>query len=143
MLDDPYRFDRPDLLASSSAQRFEPGSPNTMGQAALYASLGLFCDVGLVEVEARILANTAQIIDALSQISAVKLVSHTDIQRRSGIVSFLPGDTDPDIFCRNMASKKVFVAVRGQAIRLSPHFYQAGQPIERLLGMLEDEILKL
>ncbi len=140
MLDNPYRFARPDRPPSGTAKRFEAGSPNTLGQAALFASLGLLCDVGLHEVEQRILGNSAEIISALSQITGIRLQSRSEPLRRSGIISFTADNIKPDVLRRNLGKQKIYVAVRESAVRLSPHFYQAGRPLDRLLNTLEDEI---
>ena len=51
MFDNPWNFHRGEWQPSTSAKRFEAGSPNSMGQAALHASLNLLLqadmDVGV------------------------------------------------------------------------------------------------
>ena len=140
MLDNPYRYARPDLEPSATARRFEAGSPNTVGQAALHASLGLLSDIGLDEVQARVLNNTHRLIEGISAVPGLQLQSDHEPKRRSGIVSLKSLNTETETLRRRLARLKVYVAVRGDAIRLSPHFYQDGPAIEKLLNALEDEI---
>ena len=47
MVDTPYQFNRESWEPSKSAGRFEAGSPNTVGQAALNASVGLLLATAL------------------------------------------------------------------------------------------------
>jgi selenocysteine lyase/cysteine desulfurase len=141
MLDHPYLFARPDRLPSTTAQRFEAGSPNTLGQTALFASLGLFCEFGLERINQRVMANTEMLINGLANIIGIELSSHPEPDRRSGIVSFEPKRIKPELLARNLSKRKVFVAVRGMAIRLSPHFYQSSGMMDDLLNTLEDEVI--
>lgn len=138
MMDAPYRFERSAHEASSSARRYETGTPNTMGQAALYASLGLLCDVGLENVEQKVLENTGKLISLLGDRAAINFQSPVELSRRSGIVSFTVDGINPDELKRALAKLKVYVAVRGSALRLSPHFYQAGRRLDPLLNALND-----
>jgi selenocysteine lyase/cysteine desulfurase len=140
MLDDPYRFNRPDREPSATARRFEAGSPNTMGQAALFASLGLLEEVGFDEVERRILENTQQMTRAFRHMAALELRSSPVPERHSGIVCFEPLNKEPESVRRKLSKSGCFAAVRGSAVRISPHFYQHGQAVERLLNAIEDAI---
>jgi len=137
MVDDYLDFDREQWPPSKSALRFEAGSPNMLGQVALHASLEVLLETGMDEVEARVMENTRELVTALEGIKGVELALPYDDKRVSGIVSFrLPGH---ELARVNQALKRAgFVcALRGKAIRLSPHFYQAGQPLQRILADLE------
>jgi hypothetical protein len=39
-----------------------------------------------------------------------------------------------------LQKRQLSCAVRGDAIRLSPHFYQAGEPLQAILTVIEDVI---
>ena len=48
MVDEPYQFQSGAHGSQAKPPlRFEAGSPNTLGQAALHASVGLLQDVGM------------------------------------------------------------------------------------------------
>ena len=140
MLDDPFQFERPGRTPSATARRFETGSPNTLGQAALFASLGLLGEVGFEQVGERVLDNTRRLSNGIENIRGIRLLSSTDTARHSGIVSFSAPGQDPVVLRRALSKTGCFVAVRDAALRLSPHFYQHGAPIERLLGAIEDAV---
>jgi len=137
MLDEPYQFSREHWQASNTASRFEAGSPNMLGQVALHASLGVIESFGMPAVEALITANTRNLSAGLAAIPGVELVRPFDPQRVSGIVSFRPPQTDLAGFQQALKERRLVCAVRGGAIRLSPHFYQAGAPLQEMLDQIE------
>ena len=137
MFDDPWNFDRRDWTPSESARRFEAGSPNSCGQAALLASLQLLLEFGLDRVGHRVLENTAHLIERLQGLPRIRLVSRTESPRRSGIVSFHCDSMEPREIYRRLRTIGVSCAVRGDAIRLSPHFYQDQSVLDDALDALE------
>jgi len=137
MLDDPYQFNRQQWQPSKTAVRFEAGSPNSLGQAAMFASIGLLQDFGMPQVEALVTANTRTLSSGLADIPGIELVRPFDPQRVSGIVSFRPSQRDPHKIQKALKQHGMICTVRGGAIRLSPHFYQAGKPVLEMLDLIE------
>jgi selenocysteine lyase/cysteine desulfurase len=140
MVDEPYQFNRDQWQPSKTATRFEAGSPNTLGQAALHASVSLLQNVGMNQVEAYITANSLTLSEGIADIPGLELVRPFDRQRVSGIVSFRIPDRRPVEIHRALQKRQLSCAVRGEAIRLSPHFYQAGEPLQAILTVIEDVI---
>lgn len=140
MVDNPYNFNRSQWQPSKTARRFEAGSPNTLGQTAFHASVSLLLEVGMQQVEYCIAGNSQTLSEGISGISGLELVRPFDIQRLSGIVSFrIPGG-DPLKLHRALSQNQLSCAIRGDAIRLSPHFYQVGQPVLKMLDVIEDTV---
>ena len=143
MVDDFLDFDRAEWPPSKSALRFEAGSPNMLGQVAMHASLELLLEVGMAEVEANVTDNSRVLSETLDGISGVELALPYDSGRVSGIVSFrLPG-YELALVYKTLKRAGIVCAMRGNAIRLSPHFYQAGQPLQRMLADMEVAIKSL
>ena len=140
MLDDPYQFNREQWLPSRTAMRFEAGSPNSLGQVAMHASIGLLQDVGMSRVETLITANSRNLSAGLTDMTGVELVRPFNPQRVSGIVSFRPVNRDPIEIQQVLKSRHLSCTVRGGAIRLSPHFYQAGRPVLEMLDLIENAL---
>jgi selenocysteine lyase/cysteine desulfurase len=67
----------------------------------------------------------------------VRLVSHGAPARQSGIVSFASERVPARELYRLLSARGVSCALRGEAIRLSPHFYQGEEEIEAFLQELE------
>jgi selenocysteine lyase/cysteine desulfurase len=134
MFDQPFSFGRTEWTPADSARRFEAGSPNTLGQVALQTSLELLLATGMEEIERRVLANSAALIDGLGRIPGIHVVSRVEIPRRSGIVSFRSGSMPANLVHAALMRAGVTSAVRDEAIRLSPHFYQGNAEIDRVLA---------
>jgi len=141
MMDDPYLFERDNWLPSDSATRFEAGSPNMLGQAALHASVGLLLDVGMQNVEACIAKNSMSLADGLSEIGGIELVRSFEPNNFSGIVSFKTPGRDLREIHQALKKSHLACAVRADAIRLSPHFYQIGKPVTDILNAIELSII--
>lgn len=140
MVDEPYQFNRTDWQATRTAARFEAGSPNLLGQVALHASVGLLLETGMAEIETRITANSMTLANGLSAMQGIELVRPYDAHRASGIVSFRTPARDPAEVYRALARRKLVCALRGDAIRLSPHFYQSLRNLHEMLGIIETVI---
>ncbi len=140
MFDYPWNFSRSDWTPAKSARRFEAGSPNSLGQVAAHASLGLLLETGMPRVSERVLANTRQLTEGLATLPGVQLASPLVAERQSGIVSFNPGRTEPRIVYKRLMKAGVSCAMRGGNVRLSPHYYQDESVIETLLQHVEDAL---
>ncbi len=137
MVDDPYQFNRTQWQPSKTALRFEAGTPNTLGQAGMHASIGLLQKVGMPQVEAFVTGNSLTLSAGLESMPGVELVRSFDPQRVSGIVSFRPANRNLVEIQQTLKQRGLNCTVRGEAIRLSPHFYQAGRPVLEMLDLIQ------
>jgi len=132
-------FDAADWKPASSARRFEPGSPNQVGIHALHASLSLFEEVGMDNIERMLLKRTGDLRHWIKNDDRLVLTSSDRVGRCSGIVSFRLRDLDAaghaGLYRRLMANG-VICALRGGSVRLSPHFYTADEAIGMFQGIL-------
>lgn len=136
MVDKPWVFSRDEWVPSSQARRFEAGSPNSMGQAALHGSVSLLLEYGMDQVEKRILENTDFLLTELQKRAGIAVTSRVEHERRSGIVSFVHAEIPSDSIYRQLREKGIACAVREGAVRISPHFYQG----ERELSVFMDAL---
>jgi len=123
MLDNPSDFDQVDWHVANGAQRFECGSPNMTAIHALHASLELVENIGMDAVATQVLDNTRYLIEQLQQIESCVIVTPLSSERHAGIVSFRLSECDMPALFKFLSERKVFCALRGGAIRLSPHFH--------------------
>jgi selenocysteine lyase/cysteine desulfurase len=137
MFDNPWGFNREDWNPSSTSKRFEAGSPNSIGQAALEASLSLLVETGMNQVSKRIMENTNYLFRNISSLPGLVLNSRTDPRRSSGIVSFAPKDLPALSLFRLLSKSGVTSGLRDGSIRLSPHYYQREQQMEDLMSRIE------
>ena len=122
-------FERPDWAPAGSARRFECGSPNMLGIHALHASLSLLLEVGIAEVERRVLARADRLFDAIDRHAELEPVTAAASGRYAGIVTFRHRRRPAAGLHEALRARGVICAARGGGVRFSPHFYT---PLEQL-----------
>ncbi|NLC01599.1 MAG: aminotransferase class V-fold PLP-dependent enzyme [Pseudomonas formosensis] len=131
-------YDRADWMPASTARRFEPGSPNTLAQHALSASLELLLEVGLGRIQEALQQRTAYLIQSIGALPGARLLSPATPERRAGIVTFSFAGIDSQWLYQRLMQAGVVCAARGGGVRWSPHFYTSQQVLDRALGILRD-----
>jgi selenocysteine lyase/cysteine desulfurase len=120
-----------------TAQRFECGSPNMLGIHALSASLSLLLEIGMPEIEQRVIANAEYLIEKIQQSSQLKLLTLAHCKLKSGIIVFIHQTySNTDLF-KHLQSSDVMCALRGGGIRFSPHFYNSFDELDQALTIAE------
>lgn len=138
-----HDFGRIELRLKENASRYEGGSHNMAGFLALGASLQLLNSLGIDNVAAAILDFTDRACVALEPLGAEILsprdsvLSPRDPGQSSGIVAFdLPG-RDAMELCKHCLARGVVLSCRGGHLRISPHAYNNGQDLQRLVDALK------
>ncbi|MGC9333214.1 MAG: aminotransferase class V-fold PLP-dependent enzyme [Anaerolineae bacterium] len=131
--DNYYRYDSP---LRPGGERFEPGSLNAVGLVGMDAAIDLLLSVGLNTIEARILDLTDSLIAGLQARGCTILSPIAHRRERSGIISFRHPALPSSVLGDRLCAADVIVSVRGDAIRVSPHFYNDKEDIDRLLAVL-------
>ncbi len=117
------------------AARFEPGTLNIFGIYALGAAMELLREVGIEDIYRRVLDLTDQFIDGLKK-RGLRVTTPLEPNERSGIVCFEPQSDPKDLFTYFL-SHGVMVSERNGKIRISPHFYNDSEDVERFFGVLD------
>ena len=140
MIEEPGDYTRQTWSPANGGRRFECGSPNMLGIHALSASLSLFEEIGMANVESSISKTTSYLIDKLDNLAGIELLTPRSEQQRAGIVTFkITGKDMSDIYARLM-NNKVICAHRLEGIRFSPHFYTEVEIIDNTLEILSSSI---
>jgi selenocysteine lyase/cysteine desulfurase len=137
--DNYYCYDSP---LRASCERFEPGSLNVVGLLGMEAAIRLLLSVGIANIEARILALNDLLIAGLQGCGCTITSPITHHRERSGIICFHPParaaapTTTAAELAERLRAADVIVSPRGDVIRVSPHFYNTKEDIQRLLDAL-------
>lgn len=134
-------YDREDWVPASSARRFEPGSPNTLAQHALSASLELLLEVGVERIQQALQQRTAYLLQSIAALPGARILSPTVPERRAGIVTFTFENVDTSWLYKKLMEADVVCAARGGGIRWSPHFYTPQRVLDQALKVLSDLLL--
>lgn len=133
-----FDFDHYDFRLSPDARRFEPGSFNMVGIAAFGASLGLLLEVGVERIWERVRRLTDRVIESAER-AGYELISPRNPEDRSGIVTFRVPGADPQALWKSLLARGVVCSPRSGGIRVSPHFYNTPEEIDRFFGILAEE----
>lgn len=137
-----FDFEKYDFRLSADARRFEPGSFNTAGLAAFDASLGLLLSIGVDRIWERVRRLTEGVFDAAAR-SGYGILSPRNPESRSGIVTFQVPGADPGALWKALLARNAVCSPRAGGIRVSPHFYNTPEELERFFAILKEEIARL
>lgn len=128
---DFFAFDRSGLRLRDDARRFETGTP-TLPQAWTAAGgLSLIEEVGIDRIRAHNQALTQRIIDRTDELG-LEVLTPRHGARRGGLVRVrIPGGRDAaDKVLHRLFDRDVVVDQRGDALRISPHFFNEERDID-------------
>jgi len=138
-----FNYAEPKLELRNAASRFEGGSLNLMGAAALHASLDIFLRIrslhGEESIANRILSLSENLVEQLVR-RGVRTRTHSEPKHRSGIVTFELPEITPASFRRLAFEQKVVVSCRDGGVRASVHAYNNEEDIERLLDVVGNPV---
>ncbi|MDH5185129.1 MAG: aminotransferase class V-fold PLP-dependent enzyme, partial [Gammaproteobacteria bacterium] len=123
MTEDYLNFDSKDWTVADSGRRFECGSPNMLAIHALQASTALLLNIGIQEIERRVMDNSQHLLTLISQHEELHTITNTHAERLAGIVTFKHREKDSDGLYKRLMQAGIMCAYRGGGIRFSPHFY--------------------
>ncbi len=122
------------LDMSTTARRFELGTPHFQNIAALNAALRYITRIGIRHIEKRIMDLTDYLIDNLQKMKIEILSPIEEKKYRSGIILFKARKKMPVDIVRELEKRsKVLVSARGKGIRISPHFYNNEEDVDKLI----------
>jgi cysteine desulfurase/selenocysteine lyase len=121
---------------SQTASRFEVGSSSTVSFLGAREAIKLLLNVGIENVERRILKLTDRLIDSLEELG-FKLQTPKGERYRSGIVNFKIDN--PQEIVEKLEKTGIVVSARANGIRVSPHFYNTEEEIDRFIEEIKKE----
>ena len=122
-----------------TAERFDPGCVGEDAQCGFHASLKYFNELGIDGIEKRVLGLSEYLIDGLKDLG-LKVNTPHEKEKRAGIVTYTM-DRYEDNAASYEAMKKEGVMVAHRytggvgGIRVSPHFFNTEEEIDRVLGI--------
>jgi selenocysteine lyase/cysteine desulfurase len=125
-----------DFTLKKTANRYQPGTLNTFGVYAINASLKMFDEFGFNNIEEQVLSNSKYLIEQLADTGFTPLLKNFSKKNFAGIISFKREDAE-DIF-NYLQTKNIVIAVREGIVRLSPHFYNTKDEIDKVVAKLKN-----
>lgn len=118
------------------ARRFDCGSYNLAGIAALGASIEWMLDLGIDKIWDRVRSLTDRVVAGVRN-KGYRVVSSREPSEASGIVAFVSDQHDHTRIVNHLLQEyRTVVAARLGRIRVSPHFYNTEDEIDQLIEHL-------
>lgn len=129
-------FNIEDATISNTATRFEGGTPAIVSMYGASAALTFAIQNNSSIRFQRILKLTEKLIEGLQEME-IEVLTPLELESRSGIVVY----KDPDAVSSmtNFHEQNIFVDRKPQAIRVSPHFYNTEEEIDRFLEVIRKQ----
>ncbi|MGD2068881.1 MAG: aminotransferase class V-fold PLP-dependent enzyme [Gemmatimonadota bacterium] len=131
--EDQFAFDPRAFRYRPDARRFEMGTP---ALPTVHTALGgqeILDEVGAVAVEERNRALTTRLVEGCRE-AGMELRIAADLDRRSAIV--MVAHDDPSGAVAHLSRNGVIVDHRPGHVRISPHFYNTGDEVDRVVRLL-------
>lgn len=135
-VEEPWDFKDLDQSYKPNALAWESGTGASSLFYGLEQSLKLLTETGISRIESHLSELTDRLCEGLSE-RGYSIVSSRLPGESSQIVSVTPpeGNSAEEVF-RQLEAEKIIVSARSGIIRISPHFYNVAEDIDRLLASL-------
>ncbi len=132
---DWIKFGGYDLRYRDGAERFECGTMNPFGIAALGSSLEILLEAGEADIERQVRILTDLLVVGLMD-RGYRVISSRSDGEWSGIVTATHVDRNPNELVQKLKQRGMSVAARAGRLRISPHFYNTVDEVDQLLAAL-------
>ena len=127
----PFDFETIHYALPGTARRFESGTANFFGFIGMQQSTSLLLEIGIETIASRIKMLTDYACELLGA-SGARIHSPRHEQAWSGIVSAEKPGVDARAIAQSLKQENITVSVRAARVRLSPHFFNTREQIERM-----------
>jgi kynureninase len=127
---EPFSFDTEHLEYHSGARRLEHGTPPAPVVLLAQGGLDVIAEVGVERIRARQGELTDHVIAGADEMG-LPVRTPRDRAARGGVVNVGVGPRAEDI-CHALLARGVCTDVRGDGLRVSPHFFNTEDDVDRL-----------
>ncbi len=134
--EDYFNYDQP---YAPNARRFESGALNTAGVAGLGAAIELFLQIGVEKIESHLLDLGDYLCERLRERltdRGYRVASSRRDGEKSAIICLQHEKYSANELCHLLNDRRIITTPRLGRLRVSPHFYNTREEIDRLIEAL-------
>lgn len=134
--ENPFAFDSGQLDWSSTARRFDTGTPPVFGAYVSRAGIDVIEQIGADAIHNWTLVLSERLIRG-GEARGLQIHGVTDPERKTCTTAFLcPGDAH--LAERRLRERGILASARGSVVRLAPHFYNTLDEIDTALDAVTE-----
>jgi len=134
---DPYDVGNLTQEYAAGARRFEPGALNTCGVLGLGAAIELLLSVGVGRIE-RYLIELGDYLCARLQDKGYQIISSRQKGHASAVISCRHPRHSAASVSHHLEEQRIITTARVGRLRISPHFYNTLEEMDRLIECLPE-----
>jgi len=138
-VNDPEDYLNYDQPYAPTARRFEAGALNTAGVAGLGAAIELFLQIGLEKIESHLLELGDYLCERIQEKlidCGYRVASSRRDGEKSAIICLQHEKYSAQDLCKLLNDRRIITTARLGRLRISPHFYNTREEIDRLIEAL-------
>ena len=133
---EPFEFDAAPIRYAAAPERFQSGTPNVPALYAARAGYEIVASIGVPAIRERSLQLTRRLIDHAKAAGFRINTPDADAERAGAVIVDVP---DGYAATQELIRRGVIVDYRpGAGIRMSPHFYNTEEEIDRAMDVLRE-----
>ncbi len=134
---EPFDFDRSALRLRPDARRFETGTYALPQAFTASGGLEVILEIGVEHIRARNRELSRRLIDQIDE-AGLELLTPREDEHRSGLVRIrIPGGrSEAERVLHELFARDVVLDSRGDALRISPHFFNDETDVDRCIEQL-------
>ena len=133
---EPFEFEAAPIRYAAAPERFQSGTPNVPALYAARAGYEIVASIGVPAIRERSLQLTRRLIDHAKAAGFRINTPDADAERAGAVIVDVP---DGHAAAQELIRRNVIVDYRpGAGIRMSPHFYNTEEEIDRAMDVLND-----
>ena len=133
---EPFNFDKVQYEPSDDARIFELGNPAFIGYRVLYESIKLINKIGIENIEKRNLQLAKYLLENKPEHVKVPGFLNTG-EPKAPIINIEVKDVEQTY--NRLLKSGIIIAKRGKGLRISPHFYNSEDDVDKLLSALKSK----
>lgn len=133
---EPFEFEAAPIRYAAAPERFQSGTPNVPALYAARAGYEIVASIGVPVIRERSLQLTRRLIDHAKAAGFRINTPDADAERAGAVIVDVP---DGYAAAQELIRRNVIVDYRpGAGIRMSPHFYNTEEEIDRAMDVLRE-----
>ena len=127
----PFELRPTKLTYAKTARKFEYSTSNYAAMTGLAEAIKYLRRIGIKRVYNYVLKITGDLMQSLSNLRGVRVITPKEEERRAGIITIRFEKADYMEVTRKLGEKGIIVSPRFKSVRMSPHIYNSEEDVSK------------